>query len=379
VSLFRSACGCVAVLRRRANVALSHSLPTCPHTPSITTSIMTITGSCPICLEDELVLTPLPCGHAYCAACLASIAHMSALACAMPGCPAATHQPPDTPDCVPVRALVPLFAQHAPLAHARGSTVALASAALVYYHYNTQGERDSGWGCAYRCLQMVLSAYVGLHPERSFELSHLPTIATAVPALIDVMAHPPSWHQGYAAAAEAYDRTCGNVGDGGRRVPSIWEIQLRLAYDMDTQGRFAPHDIGSHKWIEPFEIATFARRYGEHGARFAVEQPHAQRDSLLERLHEHFTTRRTPIAIDDLVLAYVLAGVCFDHSRSRVYLLRFDPHHRQPVSYDDFQAALAANATTTTTTPAPDGVQGVQWLPYERVFAGKQEWHFCWS
>ena len=35
--------------------------------------------------------------------------------------------------------------------------VARVSTPLLYYHYRCDGHEDSGWGCAYRSLQTLLS------------------------------------------------------------------------------------------------------------------------------------------------------------------------------------------------------------------------------
>jgi hypothetical protein len=392
---------------------------------------------CACCLEQRIVHKLEACGHGYCSECwLRGFAHR-----ALPG--AVTHGSADgamaftqqssafqcltcsatvpnsfirtlsstdharvvsqlfalqaSNTITPVANLIPLLSSFAPV----GTTVATALG-IVYYHYTTDDERDDGWGCAYRCLQMVLSSYWASERSATPPHSRLLHLSPLPPALAATAASssstPPSWHQQHDATHQiTYIDASGTI----RQMPSLWEIQQRLALQVDTRGRFTPQHIGSCKWIEPFDICAFVRQYGMSAARFSIEQVFDTRCTtqanadVVRALIQHFTERKTAVVIDDLVKAYVLGGIAYlpplpsSLSPSDVWLLLFDPHFGGPVSYSDIEQALTTEqslattttTTTTTTTKRSAGItsSGVCWRPYCRVFSGKAEWHFCWS
>jgi hypothetical protein len=126
---------------------------------------------------------------------------------------------------------------------------------FLYYHYLQDGEKDDGWGCAYRSLQTLYSWFI---------------------------------MNGYS----------------NRKIPSILDIQKRLVAMGDKEKKF----LNSREWIGAFEVSFVIQK--ELG--FACGIQHissgSQVSSLLPVFEQHFRTVGTPIMIGGGVLAYTLLG-----------------------------------------------------------------------
>jgi hypothetical protein len=198
--------------------------------------------------------------------------------------------------------LIELFAQAActgqqactGLAHLRpggaaGAPVTRAlfcSPSTVFHYYGASGEGDRGWGCAYRCAQMIISG--------------LPQVA---PVRAEAATVPP------------------------RGAPSIAQIQRALAGMAERP--FTPEQVGSTAWIEPPDVAAYLRahwgvpRVAERRVR--PSQP-SELDDMCAALWAHFggggaaaeeaakgesiTVSAPAVMIDDGMFAYCIGGIC---------------------------------------------------------------------
>jgi len=122
-----------------------------------------------------------------------------------------------------------------------------------FIHYGCMRDNDGGWGCAYRCLQMILSNYSLSHSSSSFSSSSSPSSSSSSFALF-----PPT-----AMAALTDYRTLISSSPNSpphssrwMSLPSIKEIQIVLA----SLGRIPERDIGSRRWIEPPDAGAYVRR-----------------------------------------------------------------------------------------------------------------------
>lgn len=176
-----------------------------------------------------------------------------------------------------------------------------------YYHYNCCGGEDYGWGCAYRCGQMIVDNLI----KRS-----------AIP--------------------------------GNTRIPTLLDIQLVLA----KLGIFKESDVGSTKWIEPPEVKAFIQeQFGLDGLTYKFSPKDNSRISeVLQEILVHFQTIKTPIMIDDTLKAYILVGIREVQETtcelSKYELLLFDPH----IADEDFKPEL------------PNGNRGVRWRIASTIF-----------
>ena len=208
-----------------------------------------------------------------------------------------------------------------------------------FYHYTCCGEKDGGWGCAYRCLQMIISNLL-------FDAALNPSIpatfrdAAAGPSPLAALADVPS------------------LPGAGRwaLVPSLREIQRRLA----EVGALAESDVGSSKWIEPPHCGLFLRSHGLEAFDCCFDTADSlQREPFQARLSAHFAEQRAPVMIDDRVKAYCLLGLKHGDPESPsavTHVLRFDPHVFVYPSLNSW------------------GTRGVEWMPFDKAFQGAFSW-----
>lgn len=176
-----------------------------------------------------------------------------------------------------------------------------------YIHYECHGLMDTGWGCCYRALQMVLAHFFNdQRPEYT-----LPSITEIQRQLVSLPA-------------------------------TFWEFPTKwteLTLSTTTCCCPAEGKIRSSTWMEPPDAAAFLR--GIHGAKCDELTLHgvgraqggttdrcsaggsdsdsdsvddlggAQLLRLWRRLNEHFSSRgpKTPVIVDDVSFAYIIAGV----------------------------------------------------------------------
>ncbi|KAK3014836.1 hypothetical protein RJ639_008763 [Escallonia herrerae] len=155
-----------------------------------------------------------------------------------------------------------------------GGVVSLIQGSYEYHHYLQDGFDDSGWGCAYRSLQTIISW---------FRLQHYTSID----------------------------------------VPSHREIQQSLVEIGDKDPSFT----GSHDWIGAIELSFVLDKL--LGVSCKVINVRSG-DELPEKCRElalHFENQGTPIMIGGGVLAYTLLGVDFNESSGDCAFLILDPHY----------------------------------------------------
>ncbi|KAH3742682.1 hypothetical protein Pelo_15926 [Pelomyxa schiedti] len=165
------------------------------------------------------------------------------------------------------------------------------------FHYNCQGFHDCGWGCSYRCCQMVVSNLIlqGIIPPEPV-----------------------------------------------KPFPLVTDIILALGKRMSA--------CGSGEWIEPPDIAKFMKitynisgplgefrihpqSSGNMSVSNTVEEISAP--ALAARFYTHFKEHATPICIDDRVYAYCVLAV--KTVENTPMLLVFDPHISAILDFTDFE------------------------------------------
>ncbi|KAH9422317.1 Ufm1-specific protease 2 [Dermatophagoides pteronyssinus] len=145
-----------------------------------------------------------------------------------------------------------------------------------YYHYNQDNFNDSGWGCAYRSLQTIISWF--------------------------------QW-QGYI--------------DDDHKVPTHKQIQQALIDVGDKPVEF----LGSSRWIGSQEVCYVLNHlYGIESKIIFINSSNELLDKARD-LIKHFSINGTPIMIGGGVLAHTIIGVDFNQSTGDVRFLVLDPHY----------------------------------------------------
>ena len=221
------------------------------------------------------------------------------------------------------------------------STRYSAPSSMLLYHYGCGAEIDFGWGCSYRCAQMILSGF----PD--------------------------------AATRALADST------------TFREMQRRLA----THGLIETSDVGSNKWIDPAHVHVLlvdlvgADRYaGELEVfDFAVADQKLLCQRVVAKLCAHFDHGGLPVMLDDGSYSYCIAGVQLEappllHCEKtdvvgeetfsgNAMLLRFDPHTLGASSLEEYRSTCSA-------------VHGARWLPTHEVFkvatSPPKRWMVLW-
>ncbi|KAG2329638.1 hypothetical protein Bca52824_000818 [Brassica carinata] len=143
-----------------------------------------------------------------------------------------------------------------------------------YYHYLQDSFDDSGWGCAYRSLQTIISW---------FRLQHYTSIS----------------------------------------VPSHREIQQTLVEIGDKEPSF----IGSREWIGAIELSFVLDKLLGVSCKIMNFRSGSELPEKCRELALHFETQGTPIMIGGGVLAYTLLGVDYDEGSGDCAFLILDPHY----------------------------------------------------
>ncbi|GMH16749.1 hypothetical protein Nepgr_018590 [Nepenthes gracilis] len=155
-----------------------------------------------------------------------------------------------------------------------GGLVSLIQGSYVYYHYLQEGFDDSGWGCAYRSLQTIISW---------FRLQHYTSVD----------------------------------------VPSHREIQEALVDIGDKDPSF----IGSREWIGAIELSFVLDKLLGVTCKVINVRSGAELPEKCRELALHFENQGTPIMIGGGVLAYTLLGVDYNELTGECAFLILDPHY----------------------------------------------------
>ncbi|CAH9133760.1 unnamed protein product [Cuscuta epithymum] len=150
----------------------------------------------------------------------------------------------------------------------------LVQGSYEYFHYLQDGFDDSGWGCAYRSLQTIISW---------FRL------------------------QKYTAV----------------NVPSHREIQQALVEIGDKDPSF----IGSRDWIGAIELSYVLDKLLGVECKVINVRSGAELPEKCRELALHFKNQGTPIMIGGGVLAYTLLGVNYNDATGDCAFLILDPHY----------------------------------------------------
>lgn len=155
-----------------------------------------------------------------------------------------------------------------------GGHVSLIQGSYEYYHYLHDGFDDSGWGCAYRSLQTIVSW---------FKQQHYTSID----------------------------------------VPSHREIQQSLVEIGDKDPSF----IGSREWIGAIELSFVLDKLLGVSCKVINVRSGSELPEKCRELAMHFETQGTPIMIGGGVLAYTLLGVDYNDTSGDCAFLILDPHY----------------------------------------------------
>ncbi|KAL3824919.1 hypothetical protein ACJIZ3_020948 [Penstemon smallii] len=155
-----------------------------------------------------------------------------------------------------------------------GGNVSLIQGSYEYYHYLQDGIDDSGWGCAYRSLQTIISW---------FRQQHYTSID----------------------------------------VPSHREIQQSLVEIGDKDPSFA----GSREWIGAIELSFVLDKLLGVSCKVINVRSGSELPEKCRELALHFENQGTPIMIGGGVLAYTLLGVDYNEVSGDCAFLILDPHY----------------------------------------------------
>ncbi|KAE9418904.1 hypothetical protein Angca_008223, partial [Angiostrongylus cantonensis] len=144
----------------------------------------------------------------------------------------------------------------------------------LYYHYMQDGVNDSGWGCAYRCLQSIWSWFI-------------------------------------------------LNGFTDKPVPTHLEIQQCLVDIKDKEENF----LGSRQWIGSTEIGFVLDHLLGIQSRYIITSSGAEVIEKARELSLHFETVGTPVMIGGAQLAHTILGVDFNEGSGECNFLVLDPHY----------------------------------------------------
>ncbi|KAL0364490.1 UNVERIFIED_CONTAM: putative Ufm1-specific protease [Sesamum angustifolium] len=164
--------------------------------------------------------------------------------------------------------------QGIPSSGVSGGSISLIQGSYEYYHYLHDGFDDSGWGCAYRSLQTIISW---------FREQHYTSID----------------------------------------VPSHREIQQALVEIGDKDPSF----IGSREWIGAIELSFVLDKLLGVSCKVINVRSGAELPEKCRELALHFETQGTPVMIGGGVLAYTLLGVDYNETSGDCAFLILDPHY----------------------------------------------------
>ncbi|KAF6176990.1 hypothetical protein GIB67_027790 [Kingdonia uniflora] len=155
-----------------------------------------------------------------------------------------------------------------------GGLISVVDGSYEYYHYLQDNFDDSGWGCAYRSLQTIISW---------FKLQNYSSI----------------------------------------EVPTHREIQQALVEIGDKDPSF----IGSREWIGAIELSFVLDKLLGVSCKVLNVRSGAELPEKCRELGIHFQTQGTPVMIGGGVLAYTLLGVDYNEASGNCAFLILDPHY----------------------------------------------------
>lgn len=159
----------------------------------------------------------------------------------------------------------------------KGVTVHTVRGRYLYCHYLQNRFNDSGWGCAYRSLQTIMSwcAYQGLC---SFEDGILPTHAQIQQALVDIGDKPAAF-------------------------------------------------CGTKDWIGANEVCYALEKLTGVSSKILHVSSGSEMESRSRELARHFDEQGSPVMVGGGVLAWTILGIARDARTGRAKFLILDPHY----------------------------------------------------
>lgn len=145
----------------------------------------------------------------------------------------------------------------------------------TYHHYMQDGFNDSGWGCAYRSLQTLISWFA---------------------------------QQGYIEL---------------NRMPTHHEIQKVLVDIDDKPASF----VGSKRWIGSQEVGFVLNELYRIESKIICVSSGAELEIKGRQLANHFDSQGTPVMIGGGNLAHTILGVDFNENTGKLRFLVLDPHY----------------------------------------------------
>ncbi len=178
-----------------------------------------------------------------------------------------------------------------------------------YFYYNCEDIYDEGWGCAWRCIQMLLSCLIqdktlSLSYE-DYKFSSLFNKFRSRDSLLNI-----------------YNEL--NSSGDGKSLP-----------DFLIKSKFAPSD-NKNNWAEPFIAHLCLGYFGIKGKLFLVNgypSANAPREVFEKIINftefklfilDHFTKSKYPIMIDDSIYAYCIVGC--SNVQDSFSIIIADPH-----------------------------------------------------
>lgn len=158
-----------------------------------------------------------------------------------------------------------------------GVTVHMVQGRYLYCHYMQDKFNDSGWGCAYRSLQTILS-----------------------------------W-----CALEKY------VTFKGGLLPTHEKIQKALVAVGDKPGT----SIGSKEWIGANEVCYALEKLTGVTSKILHVSSGGEMESKGRQLAQHFDEQGSPVMVGGGVLAWTILGVARNERTGKVKFLVLDPHY----------------------------------------------------
>lgn len=183
-----------------------------------------------------------------------------------------------------------------------GSRKSIINGTYTYHHYLQDRAQDSGWGCAYRSLQTIISWFK---------------------------------HQGYIYSPDVELRAPPGAKDGDKtsplrdklsvemRAPTHEEIQSVLVDVGDKQASF----IGSQKWIGSQEVCYVLNHLYNLDSKFISVSSGGELVYKARDLGLHFSEQSTPVMIGGGVLAHTIIGLDFNEKNGDISYLILDPHY----------------------------------------------------
>lgn len=158
-----------------------------------------------------------------------------------------------------------------------GVTEHIVDGMYLYCHYMQDRFNDSGWGCAYRSMQTILS-WCELQNYVHFKDGNLPTHKQIQEALVAVGDKPPTF-------------------------------------------------VGSKEWIGANEVCYALEELTGVSSKILHVSRGSDMESKGRELAKHFDEQSTPIMVGGGVLAWTILGVARNNRTGRTKFLILDPHY----------------------------------------------------